>query len=112
MNKCIEEYIELCRVIGPCLDLVQTNGGNISIKFENNIIIKESGFAMANTSYKNGYVLCSIDAVWKQFNEKDENCSPCIIEKYSETSTPSIELFFHLLPKKLVLLIIANNCII
>ena len=42
----VKEYIELCKVFGGCYDLVQTNGGNISVKDNNHIIIKNISIIM------------------------------------------------------------------
>jgi ribulose-5-phosphate 4-epimerase/fuculose-1-phosphate aldolase len=91
----IDEYIELCKVFGGCYDLVQTNGGNISIKSDNQIIIKRSGFKMIETEVNKGYVICDTSKI--DFTR--ENIEDSII---SGEGTPSIETFFHLLPKKYI----------
>jgi len=91
----IDEYIELCKIFGGSYDLVQTNGGNISIKSDNHIIIKRSGFKMIETEINKGYVICDINKI--DFTK--ENIEDSII---SGEGTPSIETFFHLLPKKYV----------
>jgi rhamnose utilization protein RhaD (predicted bifunctional aldolase and dehydrogenase) len=94
-QKDIDEYIELCRVFGGCYDLVQTNGGNISIKSNNEIIIKRSGFKMIETEINKGYVICDTNKI----DFTSENINHTII---SGEGTPSIETFFHLLPKKYI----------
>lgn len=94
-QKDIDEYIELCKIFGGCYDLVQTNGGNISIKTDNQIIIKRSGFKMIETDVDKGYVICDINKI----DFTSENIEHSII---SGEGTPSIETFFHLLPKKYI----------
>uniref|UniRef100_A0A6C0D6M2 Class II aldolase/adducin N-terminal domain-containing protein n=1 Tax=viral metagenome TaxID=1070528 RepID=A0A6C0D6M2_9ZZZZ len=91
----IDEYIELCRIFGGSYDLVQTNGGNISIKNKNKIIIKRSGFKMIETEMNKGYVICDINKI----DFTNENIENSVI---SGQGTPSIETFFHLLPKKYI----------
>ena len=95
----IKEYIQLCKIFGGSYDLVQTNGGNISIKSGNEIIIKRSGFKMLETELNKGYVICEIDKIKQKILEQNENINNTII--YGE-GTPSIETFFHLLPKKYI----------
>jgi len=94
-QKDIDEYIELCRIFGGCYDLVQTNGGNISIKSDTQIIIKRSGFKMIETEINKGYLICDINKI--DFTK--ENIEDSII---SGQGTPSIETFFHLLPRKYI----------
>jgi len=93
--KDINEYIELCKIFGGCYDLVQTNGGNISIKNKNQILIKRSGFKMIETELHKGYVICDINKI----DFTSENIQSSII---AGGGTPSIETFFHLLPKKYI----------
>ena len=95
-QKDIDEYIELCKIFGGCYDLVQTNGGNISIKSDTQIIIKRSGFKMIETEINKGYVICDINKI--DFTK--ENIEDSII---SGQGTPSIETFFHLLPRKYII---------
>lgn len=92
----IDEYIELSRIFGGCYDLVQTNGGNISIKNNNQIIIKRSGFKLIETELNKGYVICDINKI----DFTSENIENSII--FGE-GTPSIETFFHLLPTKYII---------
>ena len=94
-KKDIEEYIHLCRIFGGCYDFVQTNGGNISIKNKDQIIIKRSGFKMIETELEKGYVICDINKI----DGLNENINTSIL---SGEGTPSIETFFHLLPKKYI----------
>jgi len=97
----IEDYIYLCKLFGGCYDLVQTNGGNISVKDDTKIIIKKSGFKMIETQINKGYVICDINKIRLQMELNDENLQNTIIQG-EDKATPSIETFFHLLPKKYV----------
>jgi len=97
----IGDYIYLCKLFGGCYDLVQTNGGNISVKDDTKIVIKRSGFKMIETQINKGYVVCDINSIKKQMELNDENLQNTIIQG-EDKATPSIETFFHLLPKKYV----------
>lgn len=95
----IEDYIRLCKLFGGCYDLVQTNGGNISVKDTSKIVIKRSGFKMIETELNKGYVTCDINTIKRKLELNDENLQDSIL--FGE-GTPSIETFFHLLPTKYV----------
>jgi rhamnose utilization protein RhaD (predicted bifunctional aldolase and dehydrogenase) len=95
----INEYIELCKIFGSSIDYIQANGGNISIKSDTNLLIKKSGFNMEETTVTDGYVVCDKDAVLKKYNNSNEDIQDCVIEGKGH---PSIETFFHLIPKKYI----------
>lgn len=97
----IEDYIHLCKLFGGCYDLIQANGGNISVKDTNTIVIKKSGFKMIETQINKGYVICDISKIQKQIDLNNENLESTILQG-EPNATPSIETFFHLLPKKYV----------
>lgn len=94
-----EEYIFLAKLFGACLDMVQGKGGNISIKENDLLLIKQSGFEMSNTSFKKGYVSCSIEAIHKLLKENKESLETSVQEG---KGNPSMETFFHLLPPKYI----------
>ena len=94
MNK-EEQYILLSKLFGACLDMVQGAGGNISIKNGDTILIKASGFTMANTTDGDGYVLCDLHALRKKFEQKDIHMESTVLHGRGK---PSMETFFHLLP--------------
>jgi len=93
----ILEYIYLSKLFGACIDYVQATGGNISVKTDTDLIIKKSGFAMAETTESKGYVICSLD----RLINKDIPIDNCIISG-DLPGKPSMEIFFHLLPPKYI----------
>jgi len=97
----INEYIELSKILGASIDYIQANGGNISIKNEkdNELLIKCSGFSMEETTLTSGFVKCNLEKVKYKYDINNDNLEDCVIEGKGQ---PSIETFFHLIPKKYV----------
>ncbi len=97
----IQSYIRLCRFLGSYKDLVQGSGGNISVKSEDQICIKSSGRLLSETSRDNAYVVCDRNALQELYAKRLEDTRQTVL--YGETKgTPSMEVFFHLLPSKWV----------
>ena len=94
----ISEYIYLSKLFGACIDYVQATGGNISVKTDTYLIIKKSGFAMAETRESKGYVICSLD----KLRNVDTPIDNSIISG-DLPGKPSMEIFFHLLPPKYII---------
>jgi len=92
------DYIYLSKLFGACIDYVQATGGNISVKTDTELIIKKSGFAMAETTESKGYIVCSLN---KLIN-KDISIDNSIISG-DLPGKPSMEIFFHLLPPKYII---------
>ena len=59
--KYLDEYIYLSKLFGQETYNIQGKGGNISIKFNNYIIIKSSGVIQGNCNYNYGYSLLDIN---------------------------------------------------
>jgi ribulose-5-phosphate 4-epimerase/fuculose-1-phosphate aldolase len=91
----LEEYILLCKLFGASLDMVQGTGGNISVKEHNRLYIKRSGFQLSDTSEDEGYVVCDMNKLTKQFQQRNEEIKDTVLEGEGR---PSMEAFFHLLP--------------
>ena len=90
MQSDLDLYVSLCRTLGPCTDLVQGAGGNISVKSSGpnpTMYIKSSGTLMANTTNTNGWVRVAV------------NSPTTVIEGYGK---PSMEAVFHTLPARIV----------
>jgi ribulose-5-phosphate 4-epimerase/fuculose-1-phosphate aldolase len=84
-----ETYIDLCRTLGPLTDLVQSTGGNISVKNEefDTLYIKTSGTRLVNCDFQT-YSLKEIRT---------------IVEKNkSLPKGASIETYFHTFPSKFI----------
>ena len=99
MEEIINEYVKICRLIGPWTDWVQGQGGNISIKDRDNLIVKASGELIGNTTSTSGWVICNIDDIKKRLYENNENIADKVILGKGK---PSIETFLHTLPKKYI----------
>lgn len=94
----VSDYIYLSKLFGACIDYVQATGGNISVKTDTELIIKKSGFAMAETTESKGYVICSLD----RLRSKEIPIENSIISG-DLPGKPSMEIFFHLLPPKYII---------
>jgi len=97
----INDYVKLCTHLGGFSELIQGSGGNISVKSDTHIIIKSSGRILAETTPTFGYVICSIEKLQEKLAAKDESTLDCVISGDINIS-PSMEVFFHLLPFKYV----------
>ena len=94
----LDEYVFLCRTLGALVDWVQGAGGNISIKNDSSIIIKQSGALLAATTTTNGWVVCDLAKIRTAFESINENLEDAVIQG----TKPSIETFLHLLPTRIV----------
>lgn len=97
----IHNYIHLCRFLGGYKDLVQGSGGNISVKSETQICIKSSGRLLAETAPNTAYVVCNRQALETLYVQQSEDTRQTVI-KGEPNGSPSMEVFFHLLPSKWV----------
>ena len=97
----IDDYVKLCTHLGGFSELIQGSGGNISVKSDTDIIIKSSGRILADTTSTFGYVICSIKKLQEKLTTKNESTLDCVISGDKNIS-PSMEVFFHLLPFKYV----------
>jgi ribulose-5-phosphate 4-epimerase/fuculose-1-phosphate aldolase len=110
----INEYIHLSRYLGGFIELNQGPGGNISIKQDNNIIIKKSGALLANTTEQSNWVICNIDVINDNILRNDNSEIPILAGE----GKPSIETYMHILPPKIIvhlhpiklLQYLCNNC--
>jgi rhamnose utilization protein RhaD (predicted bifunctional aldolase and dehydrogenase) len=100
MNDDIIDYIDLCGLLGSYTDLVQGSGGNISVKNSDTLCVKSSGRRLADTKENYGYTLCSIEKLLQFKGQID--LQGAILEGGEPNSRPSMEVWFHLLPKKWV----------
>ena len=90
-----EELIFLCSLFGSCSKRSQGAGGNISIKDGNNLYIKASGVRLSSVKKGNGYVVCDLSGVLKQFHNNCETLESSVL--YGAPQKPSMEVFMHLL---------------
>lgn len=97
----IQDYIRLCRFLGGYKDLVQGSGGNISVKSKDQLCIKSSGRLLAETSNTYGYVVCDKNALKSLYANRSEDTRQTVLHG-EPNGSPSMEVFFHLLPSKWV----------
>lgn len=97
----IDTYIRFSRLVGSYKELVQGSGGNISVKSDNQICIKSSGRLLAETATNYGYSICDNSELVKVLDSKSEDTNHTVIGGETN-STPSMEVFFHLLAYKWV----------
>lgn len=57
LKQDIDDLVWLSKRCGECFELTQANGGNISIKYDNLLIIKASGVLLGDVSESSGYVI-------------------------------------------------------
>jgi ribulose-5-phosphate 4-epimerase/fuculose-1-phosphate aldolase len=98
------EYVDLCVFLGSFKELIQGSGGNISVKSESELMIKSSGRVLAQTTATTGYVVCDKAALHICKEANQENVKHTVLEDSGgdKESSPSMEVFFHLLPSKWV----------
>lgn len=99
-----ESLSNLCKYYGSRPDLVQAGGGNISIKYSNELLfIKSSGCTLFDVEPNKNISVVSLYKVNKYNNSTDREC---VSEKeFLKSSTisgdqPSLETFFHAKAKK------------
>ena len=99
-----QDYVDLCIFLGSFKELIQGSGGNISVKSESELMIKSSGRVLAQTTSTAGYVICDKGALHTCKDAAEENVNHTVLESRGgdKGASPSMEVFFHLLPSKWV----------
>jgi ribulose-5-phosphate 4-epimerase/fuculose-1-phosphate aldolase len=88
-----QDFLKLCTLFGACSKRSQGAGGNISVKQANTLWIKASGYRLTAVTKTSGYVKCHIPTLQELYQKNIETFEESIGGK------PSMESFFHLLPK-------------
>lgn len=89
------EFINLSKWLSTDISLTQESGGNISIKFDDKILIKSSGIKMSEINMSNGFVICNRDDVKKPFKNELEYNTFIDKLKLNGFGNPSMEFGFH-----------------
>lgn len=89
-----KDCIYLSNLFGACSHRCQGAGGNISVKDKNILYVKASGYRLSTITEDSGIVMCDIPMIKKCL---DDN-----IEDIDTKPKPSMEVFFHILPKKYI----------
>jgi hypothetical protein len=95
----IDEYVDMCQLLGGWTDWVQGPGGNCSIKSNGNLLVKRSGSLIGDTSMTRGWVCCDISGIQTALLNGKEDIAHTVLEGEGK---PSIEAFFHCLPARIV----------
>ena len=92
-NLC--EFINLSKWLSTDISLTQESGGNISIKYDDKILIKSSGVKMSEINMSNGFVICNRSDINTLF-ENEYNYNTFIDSlKLNGIGNPSMEFGFH-----------------
>lgn len=99
----LNSFIEMSKYAGMREDLVQAGGGNSAYKIsKDRMVIKASGYQLADLSEKKGYAIVNSQMITNAFlnNENIESMTEAeskeILRKaFIEGSRPSIETFLH-----------------
>lgn len=119
MNKnAIDELISLSQYAGERFDLIQAGGGNTSVKINNSLFVKASGYKLAEMTLENGYIELSLQNVKKAFSQTQEkrfesdaqkesflkqHLRKTITKAHKENDRPSIETLLHAFGRKYTL---------
>src|SRR5258708_7780960 len=109
----MDEFIKASQKIGRVLIYVQGAGGNASVKIQNKLYIKASGFKLKDIEKESGYACCAYKPIanyfsnTKKYRRSDEESYLRLIDNQlikSETfGKPSMETGFHaVIPSKYV----------
>ena len=91
----MNEFVNLCKRLSLEPSLVQGRGGNVSVKFQDMIIVTSSGHFMADTNWEHGFCICDMNRKVNTKNE-DDFLNSCRSSKISGDSNPSMELALHM----------------
>ncbi len=92
MEELVDKYVDLCRRIGPWTDWTQGAGGNISVKDDSHLIVKQSGTRLVDATHDSNYLICSLQAVKDALKDNNENIMSTVIHGKGK---PSIETYLH-----------------
>ena len=95
----LNELKNISKYCGERFDLVQAGGGNTSVKVDDLMFIKASGYNLTNIDEKNGYVVINNKLVIEDIKKNDVSNN---ITKYNYIGKKraSIETFMHSIVKK------------
>lgn len=106
----MKEFIEMSKYAGMREDLVQAGGGNSSVKLDKQtMIIKASGFQLADITEEDGYAIVDPEVVVDFFGDnkmeeiKEEQEQEILTIAFVSGKKPSIETFLHAITDKYTL---------
>jgi len=96
-HKC---FLDICSS-DSLLSLVQEAGGNISYKYKVKIVISSSGISLKNINLFNGYCICDINKINKNFDSDLKYFLDIYNSKtHFSSERPSMETLLHIKMKK------------
>lgn len=101
INKELENLKIISKYCGERFDLVQAGGGNISVKHNNLMFIKASGYNLSTLNEYSGYV--TIDNSLLLNNILNNNTHDVLFYNYIGNKRSSIETYMHSILKKYTL---------
>jgi len=96
----VDELIFLSKYFGQSILNVQGAGGNISVKQDDILFIKSSGYILGNVNYNEGYCLIDNNSCIDMVKENDNSIKNA---KLFGFKMPSMETYFHSFMKKYTL---------
>lgn len=105
-NLIFKEYIDVCKILGSDVSLIQDKGGNFSIKINDDLmIIKSSGVKIKNTAYNYGFSIIEYSKIKKNLLDHSNKITENFLSNiYSKNfNKPSMETGFHILLDKVVI---------
>lgn len=107
----MQGFVKMSRYAGMREDLVQAGGGNSSYKLDDNrMVIKASGYQLAELTEQEGYATVDYQKIRKAFlgckyldDMTEEESKQILQEAYIEGKKPSIETFLHAISGKYTL---------
>ncbi len=99
----LRSFIEMSKYAGMREDLVQAGGGNTGYKIsKNKMVIKASGYQLADLTEEKGYALVDPQIIAEAFQNNhyiadltEEDARGILNEAFIEGDRPSIETFLH-----------------
>lgn len=105
-NSDLNWFVKTSRSLGGNINLVQGAGGNISVKSDNQMIVKSSGIRLSNISRTDGYIIVNhekISGIYSKNTGEDIANKIIAASTISGSGKPSIETGFHSFLKKYVI---------
>ena len=97
-NNSINDLISLCNIYGERFDLTQAGGGNTSVKVDDIMFIKASGFHLTQVTEKSGFV-----PIQNNMLKNDillNKLKPIVSYNFTGSLRGSIETYMHAILKK------------
>jgi len=92
----MNDFVDICKWLSLDPSLTQGRGGNVSIKSRNGLIVKASGYNMADINLFHGFCVCNIPDSIPLFNSELEYMQYINSTKRIGKTNPSMETGFHM----------------